>query len=152
MGVKIEVDQSLTKKDAMARYRVILAEEGGVVEEDTTAQLGESYEKLRKRRKGFSKDEVEQIIESGGKLNWSQVLRCKTRYFSDGLVIGTKQFVESYFQDLKDKTGHYEKRETGARKIRQVDSTQNSQSTSEATRETTTELFTMRDLKKNRFL
>ena len=104
--------------------------------------LGESYEKLRKRRKGFSKKDVEEIIESGGKLNWAQVLRCKTRYFTDGLVMGSRQFVESYFQELKEKTGQYEKRKTGARKIRQVDNAE----------EETIELFTMRDLQKDRLL
>ncbi|MGJ8655918.1 MAG: hypothetical protein ACSHX6_05645 [Akkermansiaceae bacterium] len=53
------------------------------------------------------------------------MLRCRVRYFSDGVVLGSKEFVNDFFKQLKAVTQsepgqseRYHKRETGARKIR----------------------------------
>jgi hypothetical protein len=53
------------------------------------------------------------------------------RYFSDGLILGSREFVERYFKKHRRRFGP--KRESGARAMRYVE---------------LRELFTMRDLQK----
>lgn len=48
-------------------------------------------------RAGFSKEQVEKVLSSGGKLQMRTLLRCRVRYFSDGLALGSKGFVEEIF-------------------------------------------------------
>jgi hypothetical protein len=65
---------------------------------------------------GFSTEEVNKVLESGGKLPMHELLRCRVRYFSDGLAIGSKEFVEKIF---KRYPGHFgDKRKQGARNMR----------------------------------
>ena len=129
------------------KYRVTLAIRGisstkNSVSTPSPAQ-GESKSKRYKNRHGFSREEIEKIIAEGGKLSLSEMLRCRVRYFTDGAVLGSKEFVNEYFQRLKEKAqsaddyqGQYEKRETGARKMRGVK---------------LENLHTMRDLRKDAF-
>ena len=99
---------------------MLLAEEGvgSGYEEGDLPQLGQSSASLKKRSKGFSAEDVEAILEQGGKLSWAQLLRCRTRYFSDGVTLGGKGFVDRFFSQLKERTGKFEKRENGARQMR----------------------------------
>jgi hypothetical protein len=52
----------------------------------------------------------------GGKIGLPELLRKRVRYFSAGLVIGGRAFVESAFEAHRDKFG--EKRKDGARKLK----------------------------------
>jgi len=52
----------------------------------------------------------------GGKIGLPELLRKRVRYFSAGLVIGGRGFVEFAFQAHRDKFG--EKRKDGARKLK----------------------------------
>ena len=45
--------------------------------------------------------------------------RCKVRYFTDGVALGTKEFINSVFQSERHRFGS--KRETGARRMRHFD-------------------------------
>ena len=65
---------------------------------------------------GFSYDQVEKVMESNGKLSQQELLRCRVRYFTDGVVFGSKEFVERVFQSNRNEFGV--KRTTGARKPR----------------------------------
>ncbi len=68
-------------------------------------------------KKGFSKERVEAVLKSGGKLSRADLLLCRVRWFSDGLAIGSKGFVEGIFTRCR---GHFgPKRKTGARKVRE---------------------------------
>ena len=144
-------------KEVMNRYRMTLAVEGvsSVKASQSDASnasdkassipvQGERKSKQYKKRHGFSRDEIEKVLAEGGKLSLQQMLRCKVRYFTDGVVIGSKAYVNEYYQKLKsraqseeDYEHQYEKRETGARKLRGT-SLEN--------------LHTMRDLRKNVFM
>ena len=53
------------------------------------------------KRKGVSKEAVERETERGGELKLSEVLRCKTRWFRDGGVIESKQFVRDVVDGLR---------------------------------------------------
>jgi hypothetical protein len=59
---------------------------------------------------GFSYEEVEKVIGLKGKLPLNEILRCRVRYFTDGVILGSRNFVEDAFQLLA--CTHYP--ETGA--------------------------------------
>jgi hypothetical protein len=73
--------------------------------------------KASKTKKGFSKERVEAVLKSGGKLSRADLLRCRVRWFSDGVAIGSKGFVEGIFKGCRSCFGA--KRKDGARKIRE---------------------------------
>jgi len=68
-------------------------------------------------RQGVTTDEVRQVLKEKGKLSNAELVRLRVRYFSDGLVLGSKKFVESVFIEHRDKFGP--KRKGGARKVRE---------------------------------
>jgi len=68
------------------------------------------------QRAGFSKESVKQVLEQNGSLTKEQLLRCRVRYFSDGVAIGSRAFVEEIFQTSRDWFG--QRRKTGARVMR----------------------------------
>jgi hypothetical protein len=70
-------------------------------------------------RKGFKRKDVEKVLSQGGKLSFGEALRCKIRYLSDGMVFGTKDFLNDLFKETKERFG--EKRESGARPMREID-------------------------------
>ena len=50
----------------------------------------------------------------------SRLVRLRVRYFTDGVILGSKEFVESLFDENRD---HFSpKRKNGARKIGESDS------------------------------
>jgi putative transposase len=77
--------------------------------------LGKSA--LPSKKKGFSKERVETVLKSGGKLSRADLLLCRVRWFSDGVAIGSKSFVEGVFKGCRSHFGA--KRKDGARKIRE---------------------------------
>ena len=68
-------------------------------------------------RKGFSKERVEAVLKAGGKLSRAELLRCQVRWFSDGVAIGSKGFVEGIFTCCRQHFGP--KRKSGARPVRE---------------------------------
>ena len=109
-----------TWQEVMRRYRVIMFEYG---EEQARDEV--------KKRAGISLSRVEKILASGGELSEVELGWCRTRYFVDGLVIGSASFVDQVFALSRDYFG--KKRESGARRMRRV----------------TSSLCTMRDLQKD---
>ena len=73
--------------------------------------------KASKTKKGFSKERVEAVLKGGGKLSRADLLRCRVRWFSDGVAIGSKGFVEGVFNGCRSYFGA--KRKDGARRIRE---------------------------------
>jgi hypothetical protein len=70
-------------------------------------------------RRGFKPEEVDAVLAAKGRLDHWQMLRCRVRYFADGLALGTKCFVNDVFAARR---GHFgPKRTTGARALRGVD-------------------------------
>ena len=66
---------------------------------------------------GFSTEAAEAEKKRKGKLSRAALLRCRVRYFSDGLVLGTKSYVEGVFENHR---GHFgPKRTSGARALRE---------------------------------
>lgn len=90
-----------------ARYRTLLYVSG---EERHAAYGG------RVVRGGIRAEEVSGVLEANGRLTLPQALRCRVRYFTDGMAIGGKDFVERVFSDNRRLFGP--KRRDGARKMR----------------------------------
>jgi hypothetical protein len=67
-------------------------------------------------KSGITQAEVESVWKAGGKLTLAQLLRCRVRHFSDGLVLGSRAFVNRYFEGERENFGAT--RKTGARKVR----------------------------------
>ena len=84
----------------------------------------------RKKGTAISREKIEEVLKNGGKLSKVELLHCRVRYFSDGVVLGSKEFVDEVFNKYREEFGL--KRKTGARKPRYGD---------------WGELHTMRDLK-----
>jgi hypothetical protein len=91
---------------AMAAYRASLYTQG----EERRDEAG------RLRRVGFSPEEAREVIERGGRMPLPDLLRCRVRYFRDGLAFGSRAFVESVFERNRAHFGA--KRKTGARRMR----------------------------------
>ncbi|GAA5497018.1 hypothetical protein Rhal01_03206 [Rubritalea halochordaticola] len=53
------------------------------------------------KRRGFTSEAVEREEKRSGQLSVAEIARCKTRYFIDGAVLGSKQFVEDVVTSLK---------------------------------------------------
>jgi hypothetical protein len=70
-------------------------------------------------RQGFTPEQVKEVIANGGRLPMHDLLRCRVRYFSDGVALGTAAFVEDIFRRYR---GHFgAKRKSGARTMRYGD-------------------------------
>jgi hypothetical protein len=64
----------------------------------------------------IDRKKIKEVLDSGGRLSKAELLHCKVRYLSDGIVLGSKTFVEDIFQKYRGEFGL--KRKTGARKPR----------------------------------
>ena len=120
------------------RYRMMLFADGEeVFTEDIHSGVLPEERQPKRVRKGFKRKDVEKVLARGGKLSFGETLRCRVRYFTDGMTVGNREFVDKVFKDARERFG--EKRKTGARPMRGV-----------GWRKKETKLFSMRQLVKDR--
>ena len=67
-------------------------------------------------RAGVSAEVVERVLNENGRLSRAELLRCRVRYLSDGVVLGSRDFVNGVFEQFRGNFGP--KRKTGARALR----------------------------------
>jgi hypothetical protein len=91
---------------------------------------GVTHQKGATRTETFQQH-AQDVLEHGGKLTLPELLHCRVRYFSDGLVLGSRIFVQDVFAAHRDEFGP--KRRNGPRPIRHA---------------ALPTLFTLRDLRK----
>ena len=98
-------------------YRMILLAEG---EEKLKEVVGaDGKPEVKVTRKGMKKDAVEAELaelERSRDVAMGKMLRCRVRYFSDGVVLGSREFVDGVFLACRERFGA--KRKSGARKLR----------------------------------
>lgn len=116
----------------IARYRMMLFSDG----EEVFTDKAESGELNQRVRKGFKRKLVKKVLASGGKLSFGETLRCRVRYFSDGMTVGNREFVDALFKSARVRFS--EKRQTGARPMRGI-----------GWKKKELRLFSMRQLRKN---
>ncbi len=56
-------------------------------------------------RAGFSDKEIEAVLDRKGALTRGQLLHCRVRYLTDGLVLGSRTFVEDTFRHYRKEFG-----------------------------------------------
>ncbi|MEI6653193.1 MAG: transposase [Verrucomicrobiota bacterium] len=100
---------------AAAVYRCGLFEDGQA--RDSLDENGPTPP-ARTKQAGISKEVVAAEKKRQGKLSRGELLRCRVRYFSDGLVLGSKSYVEGMFQKYRGIFGP--KRKSGARSLREA--------------------------------
>ena len=92
-------------------YRRLLLGEG--------IEAGEEVKQSEKRggrsfhKRGIKREKALAELRNGKALSKADLLRCRVRYFSDGLVLGSRDFVEKAFAEKRDWFGP--KRKSGAR-------------------------------------
>ncbi len=101
--------------EAMEGIRIVL----GLPPEASAQELAREYRKLLFRRgalgsknkaPAFDMAKAQQVVEQeDGELSVQEQLRCKIRYFSDGVILGSRSFVEDHCQRLKQKLGYRRK-------------------------------------------
>jgi hypothetical protein len=98
-----------------ARYRVLMF--GKVSVTSLTEPAGTApLTKDRKGKYGVSAAKIKSVQESGGALGLIEVFRQKVRHFSQGVALGTVDYVETVFQARRK---HFAaSRKSGARKLR----------------------------------
>ena len=67
-------------------------------------------------RSRVSREKSLEVLHSEGRLKRSDYLRCRVRYLSDGIALGSKEFVEAAFQSGRELFA--EQRKTGARPLK----------------------------------
>jgi putative transposase len=101
-------------KEALRRWRCILY---GLPEcEARLAEEAAKKDAATVFRRRIPRGKALEVLAAGGKLSQADYLRCKVRYFSDGVVLGGRAFVEDIFLTCRERFGP--KRRTGARPLR----------------------------------
>lgn len=91
-------------------YRNLLLGEGIKAGEEMKATEKAGGRRFWKR--GIKREKALAELQKGRVLSQAELLRCRVRYFSDGLVLGSRDFVEKAFQEKREWFGR--KRKTGA--------------------------------------
>ncbi|MGK0189469.1 MAG: putative transposase [Verrucomicrobiales bacterium] len=97
-------------KQALDRYRKFMYGIGAEV------KGGATPDGFVKSKGGFSQREIEAVWAEGGKLTLAQALRCRVRYFTDGVVLGSQSFVDDFFE--RQRTLFGDRRSSGGRRMK----------------------------------
>ena len=109
-AVEARQGHSIAPNRVMAQYRIYLFESGQSQEAGTHGE---------KRRAGFSAEQIQATLAVGGKLKLSEAIHCRVRYFNDGMIFGSRAFVNRIFESHRAWFG--KNRKTGARRMRGID-------------------------------
>ena len=118
---RVDVDK-VSVIDGLSAYRMLLFGQG-------EQRCGVDAE-AQPLRRGIPRAEVLKVILNKGRVPVGEFVMLRVRYFTDGMVLGSREFVEGVFQFFRGRFG--KNRKTGARRVRGVQSNQ---------------LFTVRDLR-----
>jgi putative transposase len=107
--VEARQGNSVAPNRVMAQYRTYLFESGKSVEAGAHGE---------KRREGFSAEQIQETLAAGGEIKLSEAIHCRIRYFNDGMILGSRAFVNGVFESHRAWFG--KKRKTGARRMRGI--------------------------------
>jgi len=66
-------------------------------------------------RQGLSTETARAVLTEKGKLSTAELIRLRVRYFTDGLALGSKEFIEGIFESQRELFGP--RRKNGARRL-----------------------------------
>jgi hypothetical protein len=89
-------------KKGLAEYRKLL--------------FGEAYRAGHSKKKTLDPAAIRKVYAKGGRLSIAELLRLRIRYFTDGVVIGSRAFVEEFFRTYHQSL--VPKRKSGARRMK----------------------------------
>ena len=112
-----EADARHWPGEVSGSYRILLLEKGTEQLVETVGADGMPEVKVVRKgmKKAAAEEEVERLQRSRD-VAFGKMLRCRVRYFTDGAVIGSREFVDEVFRLCRDRFGP--KRKDGARKWR----------------------------------
>jgi hypothetical protein len=105
--------RKLSWAKAQESYRMLLF---GIGQEVHGGATPDGYVKSKG---GFTQREIEAVCAAGGRLSLAAVLRCRVRYFTDGVVLGSQAFVDAFFQQRR--VNFPASRKSGARRMKGAD-------------------------------
>jgi REP element-mobilizing transposase RayT len=123
-GAQRLAPESQSLEEAMRQYRMWLFVQGE--QNEGTDADGQPL------RRGFSPQEVWEVIRRQGRVPVKDYVKLRVRYFVDGVVMGSRGYVNQVFEAFRSRFGP--KRKDGARRMRGVESTN---------------LYVLRDLKRD---
>lgn len=85
---------------ATSAYRRVLLAEG--MENADARTTAEGFQKRVPEKPGIDRQSALDQLKAGGKLSRAELLRCRVRYFSEGLVLGSREFVERAFEKKRE--------------------------------------------------
>jgi putative transposase len=91
---------------AAAAYRCLLHAEGREVKDAQNEKVVE---------RGITVESARAVLAAGGKLSAAELVRLRVRYFTDGVILGSKEFVEGIFDTQREQFSP--KRKHGSRRI-----------------------------------
>jgi putative transposase len=98
-------------------YRMLLLQEGQERTREVVGEAGVPEEKVvRKGMKARAVAAEAGQLMTGRDVALGRMLKWRVRYFTDGAVIGSRAFVDGFFERCRDRFGP--KRKSGARKLR----------------------------------
>jgi putative transposase len=110
----VEADADLWASGVSREYRKLLM--AGAVGRTSESVSRDGMSVTKTLRKGNSKEDAELESKRDDEIPFGKMLRCRVRYFTDGAVIGSKEFVNEAFANARERFGP--KRKDGARKMR----------------------------------
>lgn len=105
-----ENPEAATSTEALDNYRVWLLGKGHAETQPSSEPTAESAE--------LAEQQIKEVLKQHGKLEWYDFVRCRVRYFTDGGVIGSREWVDGIFSDNRERFGP--KRKDGARKVKHL--------------------------------
>jgi hypothetical protein len=99
------------------QYRMLLLESGMEETREVVGRDGEMRTEVVRKgiESGKARAELERLSR-GGTVGLAKLVRWRVRYFTDGVVIGSRGFVEDFFKQSRGRFGA--KRQDGARRFR----------------------------------
>jgi hypothetical protein len=118
----VAADAAFWNEDVALEYRKILLAGAGERVEERLEESGAMKQTVK--RKGLDKEQLDaekqRLLEAEekrmGELPFGRMLRCRVRYFTDGAVLGSREFVNAAFESARGRFG--KKRKDGARSMR----------------------------------
>jgi REP element-mobilizing transposase RayT len=110
----VGADADLWAGEVPRAYRKLLM--AGAIEKYSESVGREGKLVTKTLRKGISKQDAENECGEDGEIPFGKLLRCRIRYFTDGAVIGSRNFVDEAFAKSRERFGA--RRKTGARRLK----------------------------------